>query len=140
MIGRVEAVGESTEEQNYEFIDENVGMLRTSNTFFYRLKMVDNDKSYEYSEIRSVNFYITGLFVNAYPNPTNNVLNVQIQNKEAGEGMAYITDLNGKILLKKKISLNGICELDMNDLSSSLYLLRIDTNTESIVQKIIKVD
>ena len=40
-LGTVKAVGESLIPQQYTYIDNNVGMLRNNDTYYYQLKMVD---------------------------------------------------------------------------------------------------
>ncbi len=143
-IGSVNAIGESTEEEHYSYIDQNVGLLRSNGTFYYRLKMVDLDGQYEYSEIRSVTFNTVGSFeVEAHPNPVRNTLFVDVKSKNASEndkGQLLLMDVSGKILLKKSIFINGYCEIDLNNVSSSIILMKVTHNDNVYTKKIIKVD
>jgi len=118
-------------------------MLRSQKTFYYRLKMVDVDGSFEYSEIRSVTFDAKGITISTYPNPTTSILKVEMVSElglGASEADAYILDSNGKVLAKNKISTNGISLIDVNTLPSGLLILNVDYNDKIYTQKIIKVD
>ncbi|MBS4032906.1 MAG: right-handed parallel beta-helix repeat-containing protein [Ignavibacterium sp.] len=68
-IGFVEGKGTSTEIQNYSFTDQNV----VSGTNAYRLKQIDFDGSFTYSNLIEVEFILPVEFVleQNYPNPFN---------------------------------------------------------------------
>jgi N-acetylneuraminic acid mutarotase len=81
IVGFVNGHGTTTEQQNYSFADRNLD----DGKYSYRLKQVDYDGSYEYSEVvevewRSFNSY---LLEQNYPNPFNptTTIGFGIQNK-----------------------------------------------------------
>jgi hypothetical protein len=69
-IGFVDGHGNSNSLKQYNFIDTDIDQ---SGTYYYRLKQTDNDGTYEYSDVVSVevgmpdNFYLS----QNYPNPFN---------------------------------------------------------------------
>jgi len=69
-IGFVEGHGNSNSPKQYNFIDNDISL---SGEYYYRLKQIDNDGTYEYSDVVSVevgvpnNFYLS----QNYPNPFN---------------------------------------------------------------------
>jgi photosystem II stability/assembly factor-like uncharacterized protein len=68
-IGFVQGFGTTTEPKSYCYADQSV----KNGTFYYRLKQVDYDGSYEYSDVVEVNLNVPieyGLQQN-YPNPFN---------------------------------------------------------------------
>jgi uncharacterized protein (TIGR02145 family) len=76
-IASVKAIGNSNSPKQYFYLDKNVN----SGKYCYRLKMVDLDGSYKYSNI--VNLEVTppvkyGLY-NAYPNPWNPTTTIRYQ-------------------------------------------------------------
>jgi photosystem II stability/assembly factor-like uncharacterized protein len=80
-IGFVNGHGTTTEQQNYSYADRNLD----NGNYFYRLKQVDYDGSYENSNVvevewRSFNSY---LLEQNYPNPFNptTIIGFGIQNK-----------------------------------------------------------
>jgi Secretion system C-terminal sorting domain len=69
-LGFVEGNGNSNSPKEYSFIDNNVS---SSGKYYYRLKQIDNDGSYEYSQIIQVDFSSPKSFElrQNYPNPFN---------------------------------------------------------------------
>lgn len=98
----------------YNAIDEQP----FNGTTYYRLKMVDNDESFDYSKIVSVDKKGLNKTFKIYPNPTSQVLFV-----ENTEGVVFdelnIYNINGQ-LVKKGIKANKI---DVSDLSNGMFIL-----------------
>ncbi|NOX17514.1 MAG: hypothetical protein GXO87_04430, partial [Chlorobi bacterium] len=57
-IGFVEGNGTTAETHNYSFIDENVA----SGKYFYRLKQIDNNGSFEYSDVVEIEMELPSKF------------------------------------------------------------------------------
>lgn len=74
--------------------------------------------------------------ISIYPNPTNDLLNVYIENSNNYE-LIVITDLNGKILLSTPVSESNY-EFSLDGFASGIYFVNILSATESINHKIIK--
>lgn len=70
-VGRVEGMGNSTNLKVYEFDDLN----SLSGLSYYRLKQVDFDGEFEYSDIRTVEG-LNEQEISVYPNPASNWANV----------------------------------------------------------------
>jgi hypothetical protein len=68
-IGFIPGFGTTTEPKSYSFIDPNV----VNGNYYYRLKQIDYDGTFEYSEIVQVNYggLITFSLDQNYPNPFN---------------------------------------------------------------------
>jgi hypothetical protein len=141
-IGTVQSVGESQMTQNYSLIDRNVGLMRNNATYYYQIKMVDLDGSFGMSEVRSLTFNAEGIQVHTYPNPTVDKLYVNmITEKSLRDGVAnvQILDNSGKLLQKDEISVNGISEIDVINVPSGLFMIRIMYADKVFTQKIVKV-
>jgi hypothetical protein len=77
--------GNSQKQLGYDLIDENIyNPNQGPKTFYYRLKQMDLNGSFEYSEVRSVSFNpnaaMDDISINVYPNPVKDVLFVEILN------------------------------------------------------------
>ncbi len=68
-IGFVEGNGTSTDKNSYSFIDKNL----SSGNYSYRLKQIDFDGSFHYSNVVEINFNTPLEFSLSqnYPNPFN---------------------------------------------------------------------
>jgi N-acetylneuraminic acid mutarotase len=128
-IGIVEAKGFASE---YLFKDEKpfVGIN------YYRLKQVDNDGKYSYSETKSVKFDGDGkLSFVIYPNPTKEKVNVFV-NAFSGKGEIIVTDLLGK-QIKQQVLVVGNNSVEINNLTKGIYFVNIITEKEKQTQKLV---
>lgn len=126
----VEGAGYSKSILNYQTVDDRplAGMS------YYRLKQVDYDGRFTYSElvvIRNSNNEGTGVFV--YPNPTkqSDRLFIKFENFKEKKARLRITDVAGRIVHTADIRIEQ--EVDLTDLKSKLgtglYYLEISTPT-----------
>lgn len=143
-IGRVTAAGNSSKEQAYEFIDDNLPLIRTKEqVFYYRLRMTDLDGQYKYSDVRGVNFgkLSTGV-VTIYPNPTVEHINVDLSGMDldAGKVDLFVYDMTGRQVIKKSIIGNGIELIDVSQLPANTYNVVVKQGETAYQQRVIKID
>jgi len=76
-------------------------------------------------------------FMTVYPNPASNAINISYNNHSySGETEVDIVDLKGQIV--KSIRLNEIEQtLDISELESGVYFVRLSNSRENLVQKLI---
>ena len=126
-IGELEGAGFQSAENHYSFRD--LAPLR--GTAFYRIKQVDYDGSFKYSEIVSVQFEASSKLV-IYPNPvTDNRMLVKL-GSVSGSGSIEIRDINGRIVSSLP-AMPGIRdqEISLEGLNPGLYFVSYrDSNVE----------
>jgi hypothetical protein len=104
---------------NYAFTDNNPA----ASTVYYRLKQVDNDGKYEYSDIESVSIK-QGASLAVYPNPVSEVLSVK---HSASANRISIINLEGKKLLEKAVSNDAIStDINVMSLSTGTYFIVVE--------------
>jgi hypothetical protein len=69
--------------------------------------------------------------VNAFPNPTGNILMVHVENIEIRDLQYVLLDLNGKILEKKLLEGN-ITAVSIENYPAGIYLLKIKQSGDEI--------
>jgi hypothetical protein len=74
--------------------------------------------------------------VELYPNPGNNNFKVKISQKS--QGLLIITDLNGKELKNVAFNSDNI-ELNLAELVSGTYFVKITISSEKHILKLIKI-
>ncbi len=144
-LGTVDAIGESATVQEYSFLDDKLPLnARTYHkTFYYRLKMVDNDGQSEYSEVRSARFDLDGEgdFL-VYPNPSINEVYVNLSNisAESGPATMNILNMNGQLVKKVSLETSDDIRVDISDMAAGVYYFIVQQEAQTFSQKVIKVD
>ncbi|KAF0131909.1 MAG: peptidase M1 membrane alanine aminopeptidase [Bacteroidetes bacterium] len=71
------------------------------------------------------------------PNPVNDKLNVYLLNSNNSNYKLFLTDLSGKVVLHQSFS-EMQYQLDLSDLASGSYLLKITDGSNSFTRKIVR--
>ena len=76
---------------------------------------------------------------NVYPNPSNDVFNVNINNIDATDMLVEIIDVDGKVIYNYYNSsvTNYNNSIDVSKYAKGVYYLRINTNSKVFVEKLI---
>ncbi len=82
---------------------------------------------------------VTSIYTNTnlikfFPNPTTDVLNIQLANDEAGT--ITITDVNGKVLVNTQTTGQNT-QIDLSNFAKGVYILKLDINGQTLQNKII---
>lgn len=118
-IASVPATGFSSNKNNYNITDPEL----QSGEYFYRLKVVDLNGIFEYSNPEFVSF-LNNNPIKVYPNPTKDHLVIEINAMDDSEAFIHIMDLSGKMVMMENHSLHeGINHIDMgiSGLPSGIY-------------------
>ncbi len=136
-IGFVDGAGNSTVLRSYQFADNFA-----SQSAYYRLKQVDTDGSFTYSEVRFVEGPdATGMGI--YPNPVRDEVNFQASEglRTVEGGSAQLYDRQGRLILRLSGSLAEMeanLSSRVNQLASGWYVLRMLVNGEQHTLKMMK--
>ena len=137
-IGQVSALGGKSL-INYDHKD----VLKTMGTYYYRLKMIDLDATFKYSNLVSVNrkSIVSSEILSVSPNPFVNRLTVRYETERKETIVLQLTDVVGRQLKSNKYSVNaGLNELifDTGELPKAVYLLKILTDDKVWVEKVLR--
>ena len=138
-LGFINGKGTSSEISNYAFEDKNI----SSGKYYYRLKQVDNNGTFQYSDIVEVvvGSIPTGFILEQnYPNPFNPSTVIKFGFDKATKASLKIYDLLGKevaTLFNGSAEGGRIYELTFNasDLSSGIYYYRLIGNSNTKIKK-----
>ncbi len=137
-IGTVKILGDSETLKEYDFMD----ISPNSGANYYRLKIVDYDGSYEYSDVATMSFG-TDIILMVAPNPVLEVMTI-----DAGEVGQNVTatvevfDQSGKQLYLQLVEFqNGKYQTNASDLNVTTpgaYFIRVTGSNSSKVVKFMK--
>lgn len=116
------AAGNSSIARNYVSTDEHPF---TGNNF-YRLKMVDKDGKFTYSNIVLLRVLQNDVLLSVFPNPTADRLNIAISGStNIGQIQLRLFDNAGKLVAEQSNTNNNGLTLDISKYASGVYLLKI---------------
>ena len=136
-IGRVKANGTTTEMQAYQLVDE-----RPFSMSYYRLKMLDFDGKFEYSNIVNVErevdgFAVTGIF----PLPADQQLTLRVASPDAASLTITVSDVVGRTRSMTEMEAHkgdNTLELDVSTLASGTYFVTFDNGLQQLTERIVK--
>ncbi len=142
-VGFVKGAGNSSTSNNYTLEDANAFVKAGVNKLFYRLKQMDNDGKFEYSQVVTVvndNDLSPGIVT--YPNPFSDRLSIDIKGAKAGNAGIQVMDISGRLIMSfDKTILDGNQTLTLDGLASlsqGVYFVRVSALGLNNVTKLIK--
>lgn len=94
---------------------------------YYRLKPVDNDQKFYYSNVVAINFLSKNSIL-VYPNPASNHINISLYADKDYNDFCVISDISGRVVTSLKIPVkkgNNNFIIDIGMLASGIYTLKL---------------
>jgi hypothetical protein len=137
-IGFVNGCGNSNSPKRYKYIDDNP---TGSNKFLYRLKQIDTDGNFDYTDIIEVDIIPTEFNLSQnYPNPFNFSTRIKFSLPTATGLHLELINLVGEsirtILAGKYEAGFFEVEVDLSDLPSGLYFYKLQSDNIVKVKKL----
>lgn len=139
----VAAKNNGNSSNSYTITDLNLSSVRSSGIFYYRIKQIDKNGDFVYSEVRSIRLNTNGIAIGVYPNPIRDFANVTIDIEQDVDGTITVTDASGKQVQYIQTQLfkgPNIKRINMANLASGSYLLKVKTPTEIKTLAIVKAN
>ena len=130
-IGIRQAVGNSEQILHYDYIDKAVFDPNTSTRlFYYRLRIIDFDASFEYSTIQYVQFEGAQGTWQLFPNPTVEGVHIRLPSISTNHVELQLFDKLGRLKIQQSLDAQMLEDgyyLDLLNhyLSAGIYVLRI---------------
>src|SRR5205085_11481951 len=116
-IGEVRAVGNTSNETHYSFIDlEN----SKNGIRYYRLKIVENDGRTSYSPVRPVLFN-NDITWQSYPNPSRGLYNFVYQANAGADVQIKVYDASGRVVKQQQLFATGLEQKIQIDLQNNIF-------------------
>ena len=138
-IGFVEGHGNSNSPKTYSYSDNTV----TSGDYYYRLRQVDIDGQFEYSDVVEVNIAAPNKFELAqnYPNPFNPKTSIQFSLTDAANVSLLVYNTIGQQvaeLINQRLEAGTYDrEFDATNFNSGVYIYVLKTEKATITRKMI---
>ena len=123
-IGTVNAAGTSNTTKNYAYTDAKIDKLN-STVMYYRLKLVDVNNSFKYSNIVRLNYNDKNIVPSIlYPNPTQGIISISFGDPSLMGTMAILSDANGRQLQQIKIIANTQ-SFNLSSYTNGVYFIQL---------------
>jgi Secretion system C-terminal sorting domain/Lamin Tail Domain len=136
-ITSLAAAGESSSELNYDFLDREA-----PTNAYYRLKMVDLDGNFKFSNIISLKNKETALVIkDIFPNPTTDMATIRFNAATESTHDLSIFDVSGRRVWAESFDAQKgeqLREVSLGGLPNGFYLLEISNGIEKTFQKLMK--
>lgn len=125
-VGKVEAAGVSHDEITYNFLDNSYAKAEK---IYYRIKQVDQNGSFTYTDIKSIELKENGLVkLSGFPNPIQSSYHLAFNSPSDASIQIEVIDLLGKVAFKQKASaVKGYnqYDLEMKDVAAGTYFVKV---------------
>jgi hypothetical protein len=137
-IATIKAIGHVNSVAKYSFNDTKI----PASTTYYRLRMVDVDGKYVYSNALVVRpAHASGVSVSLYPNPVHSDATVFVQSDIAGIATIRVMNMQGATLMTQKNAVvrgeNAISLNKQPALSAGVYSLQVSVNGNTYVTRML---
>ena len=119
---------------NYSYTDESP----LAGVSYYRLKVVDIDGSYVYSNVISVNAQAEDLLT-VYPNPATSVIKVTLPKIATNGAVLSVVSINGKRIATYPLAAGTVqTEINVSSLPAGSYLLMLENGNQKTTTLFVK--
>lgn len=125
----------------YNYLDQNISTLKSNGIIYYRIKQIDIDGRFVYSEIRKVKTSEMSSFIAVYPNPVKDITSLQIDTQTNMQVQFSLLSNDGRMIQKNTIqAVKGINmeNISMKNFAAGNYLLKVEMGNNVQTLKIIK--
>ncbi|MFK7774744.1 MAG: T9SS type A sorting domain-containing protein [Saprospiraceae bacterium] len=135
-IGQKTGMGTTTNAHTYNMRHERLA----KGYHYYRLKQVDFDGKYEYSNIITAQLKLTLADVSITPNPTMEKVTIFIDTPISIAASYQLVNMQKEVMIEKTIDKgNSSFEIDMTNLPGGVYFMRFYVDQQVIAKKIVKL-
>lgn len=130
--GTILATGNSSTVKSYQYsFNMQPGVI-----YYFKLKMIDKDGSFTYSDIRSLNCSNGKTGIVVAPNPVIDIFTVR--GMENGKNIIAVYSSNGQ-LVKTQIIAQNYGEVNVSYLAPGMYTVKVTSETgNTVISKLIK--
>ena len=123
----------------YGYEDDINGLRSEVSRLYYRLKMLDNDGKYSYSNVVEIRLSFYNSF-SIYPNPASTSVQLQFGKGVNGKAEVEVRDMSGKVVMSDELRvMSGVATLATNKLKAGSYVVKVVVGGELWSEKLVIV-
>jgi hypothetical protein len=137
-VTELAASGNATTTKSYTATHE---INKTASIHYYRLKMIDKDGKFTYSNIVALKANSKGVDVTVYPTIVKNTATLSITTEQNQTGEIVVSNMFGQIVHRKTIALSAgtnTQQINVSNYAKGGYVVKVIVANESKVVKLIR--
>lgn len=139
-MGEVKGSGTTGNIHRYLFTDQKIP-LNENLYYYYRLKQVDYNGDFTYSQVRAIAVLPAEAQLTVFPNPFQNDLFISFDKGNKGPVTLTIVNQLGEVMAAKEIGglevLNPI-QLDASDFAQGIYFVKMNVSNVNSIVRVVK--
>lgn len=134
-VGEVAAIGNSQKTTDYSYLDTEAALF-TNKKIIYRIRQVDMDLSYQYSDLIAVTRN-NDIELSVYPNPTSGVSVVRHDLQEEEVLQMQVVDAAGRVVHALENNGDGTARFDGRSLKPGVYYIRLTARGRNVIKRVL---
>ncbi|MEZ4886551.1 MAG: T9SS type A sorting domain-containing protein [Chitinophagales bacterium] len=138
LLQKIEGNGTTSSANRYEFLHRTA----SKGTTYYQLSQTDLDGTTKNLGTISLQRGETSIYsIEVYPTATKHQLNIAFNFSDASESVTLnVYDMTGRVVKSQNLDSNDFAmQLNVNDLATGAYILRIENGLETLTAKFIRL-
>lgn len=135
VVGEVQGAGNTNKMQNYSFVHNQP----KDGINYYQLRQVDFGGESEYSEVRVVELEHQDANLKIFPNPATDYIHMHFSQDRKVSSLLVFDNLGRLVLKQGLIEGSRFSSLDISELKSGIYWIKLDSDTQSQSAKFVKL-
>lgn len=140
-IGIIKAYNNGRSSNIYNFTQENLSAIKTKGVIYFRIKQIDKDGKFVYTDIKNLRLNTKGVLVAVYPNPIKQNTTLTFDLVENSRVIYSITDAAGKMIETNQVQGfkgSNIKTLNLGKYAAGTYTLKVQAGDETTTLPIVK--
>lgn len=127
-IAEINAKGQAS---SYEYVD-NTPFVGAN---YYRIKTVNVDGSFSFTNTAVAHMNALGNTMTVYPNPSNGIFTIEIPSMPSNQSRIYISDITGREVKMMSAFVSNTIQVDISDVPNGIYFIKyIDENHSEVIK------
>ena len=140
-IATISALNNGRSGNTYSFTQQNLSSIKNSGVIYFRIKQIDKDGKFVYTDIKNIRLSTKGIFAGVYPNPIKQNTTLTFDLVENSRVTYSITDVSGKTIETYQVQGfkgSNIKTLNLGKYAAGAYTLKVQAGDDVITLPIVK--
>ena len=140
-IATIKSFNNGRSSNSYSFTQESLSSILTKGVIYFRIKQIDKDGKFVYTDIKNIRLSTKGIFAGVYPNPIKQSTTLTFDLVENSRVIYSLTDAAGKIMETYQVQGfkgSNIKTLNLGKYAAGAYTLKVQAGDDVITLPIVK--